>query len=74
MEKSFILAFMDIFLKIANHPALLREKTAYSSILFDEIIGLDSLARFHDDPVSIETCGKLKVYIFVNENSPRKLK
>ena len=64
MEKTFRLAFMDIFLKIANHPALLREKTECSSTLFEEIIESNSLARFHDDPVSIETSRNLKVSNF----------
>lgn len=61
-EKTMQLAFINIFLKIANHPALLLSETAhvcheYIEKNLPDILEEKEMPKFNDP----KNCGKLKV-------------
>lgn len=63
-EKTMQLAFINIFLKIANHPALLLSETASAS---NEYIqkNLPELLddEFKNEFLDLKNCGKMRVTI-----------
>ncbi len=62
IEKTLNLIFINIFLKLANHPALLLTSTE----TFESFLSKNLSAYLTDDKLKqfklIENCGKLKVY------------
>ena len=62
--KAMILSLLNIFLKMANHPALLMNtNTSYGTKLLEKAIGeeflCDNFEQFSEE--NLENCGKLKV-------------